>query len=203
MAEHSVAVFLDRDGTVCEEMGYINHISRCRLFSFAAEAIRKVNQAGAKVVIVSNQSGVAQGYFPESLVREVNEYIVTELKGQGAQVDAIYFCPHHPEARITKYRRACDCRKPHRGMLDWAVRDLQVDLSRSYMIGDRRSDIEVGALHGLRSILVLTGYGRGEWEHHRKEWRFSPDWVCEDLREAVDQVLFHMNQRGSDDRANA
>jgi D-glycero-D-manno-heptose 1,7-bisphosphate phosphatase len=189
MPEKTFAVFMDRDGTVCEEVGYINHISRCRVFPFSAPAVRAVNEAGGKVVIISNQSGVARGYFPESLVTEVNDKILRELAAAGARVDAVYYCPHHPTAGRSIYRQDCDCRKPKRGMLDRAVRELGIDLSLSYVIGDRQTDVDTAALHGLRSALVMTGYGRGEWNYHHQQWRFQPNWVCETLMEAVELIL--------------
>lgn len=189
MSEKPFAVFLDRDGTVCEEVGYINHVSRCRVFPFSAPAIRALNEFGAKVVIISNQSGVARGYFPETLVQEVNEKIVHELQAAGAQVDGVYYCPHHRSVGKAPYRRECDCRKPRPGMLQRAAKELGVDLARSYVIGDRQTDIETAARNGLRSALVLTGYGLGEWEYHRHEWPSPPNWVCENLLEAVEKVL--------------
>lgn len=189
MPEQLAAVFLDRDGTVCEEVGYINHLSRCHVYPYAAEAVRALNRSGARTVVISNQSGVARGYFPESLVGEVNEKIRAELEAHGAHIDAFYYCPHHPAAADPRYRLQCACRKPGRGMLDRAVRELNVDLSRSYVIGDRRTDVETAAFHGLRSVLVLTGYGRGEWEYHRTEWTHPPDWVCENLRDGVEIIL--------------
>jgi D-glycero-D-manno-heptose 1,7-bisphosphate phosphatase len=189
MPEKPFAVFMDRDGTVCEEVGYVNHPSRCHLFPFSAQAIQAINRCGAKAVIISNQAGVARGYFPESLVVEVNEKVVRGLEDAGAHVDAIYYCPHHPDVGIAPYRLDCDCRKPRRGMLDRAVRELGVDLSRSFVIGDRKSDVETAALHGLRSALVLTGYGRGEWEYQAPHWKHQPEWVCGNLMEAVEKVL--------------
>jgi D-glycero-D-manno-heptose 1,7-bisphosphate phosphatase len=191
MPEKPFAVFMDRDGTVCEEVGYVNHPSRCHIFTFSAKAIRAINQAGAKAVIISNQAGVARGYFPESLVAEVNQKIARGLKAKGARLDAIYFCPHHPDVGEPPYRLDCQCRKPRRGMLDWAVSELGVDLSRSYIIGDRKSDIEMAGLHGLRSALVLTGYGRGEFEYHLPGWEYQPDWVCLNLFQAVRKILLH------------
>lgn len=191
MPEKSFAVFMDRDGTVCEEVGYVNHPSRCHVFPFSADAVRAINRAGAKAIIISNQAGVARGYFPESLVVEVNEKIVRALKSRRAHLDAIYYCPHHPDIGKPPYRLNCECRKPGRGMLDRAERELGVDLSRSYIIGDRRSDIEMAALHGLRSALVMTGYGRGEFEYHLPQWEFQPDWVCPNLLQAVRKVLAH------------
>jgi D-glycero-D-manno-heptose 1,7-bisphosphate phosphatase len=191
MPEKPFAVFMDRDGTVCEEVGYVNHPSRCRLFDFSAEAIRAINDAGAKAVIISNQSGVARGYFPESLVVKVNQKVIRGLQAKGARLDAVYFCPHHPDVGEPPYRFDCECRKPRRGMLDRAARELGVELSRSYLIGDRKSDIEMAGLHGLRSALVLTGYGRGEFEYHLAQWKYRPDWICSNLLRAVRKILVH------------
>lgn len=196
MPEKPFAIFMDRDGTVCEEVGYVNHISRCHVYPFSAEAVRAINRVGAKAIVISNQSGVARGYFPESLVRDVNEKICRELLEAGAQIDACYYCPHHPEAGVPPYRRPCDCRKPGRGMLDRAARELGVDLQRSFVVGDRHSDIETAARNGLRSVLVLTGYGRGEWEYRRQKWIHQPDWVCENLLDAVKKLL-HNSSQGS------
>jgi D-glycero-D-manno-heptose 1,7-bisphosphate phosphatase len=187
--EKPFAVFMDRDGTVCEEVGYVNHPSRCRILPFAAEAVRQINRAGAKAIIVSNQAGVARGYFGESLVHEVHQKVLDEMEGEGAHIDAVYFCPHHPEGSVAEYRKVCVCRKPRRGMLDRAEKEMGVDLARSFVIGDRYTDVELAALHGLRSALVMTGYGRGEWEYHRQEWKHRPDWVCENLLEAVEKIL--------------
>ncbi len=183
------AVFLDRDGTINEEMGYINHIDRFRLLPRTAEAIRLLNQRGIKVVVITNQSGVARGYFPESLIEEVHRKMVEELKEQGAHLDGIYYCPHHPEVGEPPYRRRCRCRKPETGLIEKAVEDLEIDCSRSYAIGDRGQDIEFGRRIGARTILVLTGYGKGEWEYLGRGWRTKPDFVAEDLYEAVRWVL--------------
>lgn len=183
------AVFLDRDGTINEEMGYINHIDRFRLLPRTAEAIRLLNQRGLKVVVITNQSGVARGYFPESLIEEVHRKMVEELKEQGAHLDGIYYCPHHPEVGEPPYRRRCRCRKPETGLIEKAVEDLEIDCSRSYAIGDRGQDIEFGRRIGARTILVLTGYGKGEWEYLGRGWRTKPDFVAEDLYEAVRWVL--------------
>lgn len=183
------AVFLDRDGTLNEEMGYINHIDRFRLLPRTAEAIRLLNQRGIKVVVITNQSGVARGYFPESLIEEVHRKMVEELNKQGAHLDGIYYCPHHPEVGEAPYRQRCRCRKPETGLVEKAVEDLEIDCSRSYAIGDRCQDIEFGRRIGARTILVLTGYGKGEWEYLRRGWRTKPDFVAEDLYEAVRWVL--------------
>ena len=176
------ATFLDRDGTICEEMGYLNHISRFRLYPFAAAAIRRLNEAGLPVVVVTNQSGVARGVFPEELVHRVHERMTAEFAAAGARVDCIYYCPHRSED-------ACGCRKPHPGMLERAAREHALELAGSYVVGDRYADLEMAHEVGGRGILVLTGYGRGEYELHRGAWPRQPHRVVEDLAAAVNLIL--------------
>ncbi|PYV09769.1 MAG: D,D-heptose 1,7-bisphosphate phosphatase [Acidobacteria bacterium] len=183
------AVFLDRDGTVSEEVGYVNHIERLRLYPFSAAAVRRLNEAGLRTVVVTNQSGVARGYFPEALVAEVHARLVAELAAGGARLDAIYYCPHHPEARVASYRKECDCRKPKVGMLQRAARELSVDLSRSFVVGDRYRDLEPAFRTGAFSILVLSGYGRGEYAYGRATWPRAPDHVAENLLDAAGWIL--------------
>lgn len=176
------AVFLDRDGTICEEMGYLNHISRLHIFSFAAAAIRKLNQAGLPVIVVTNQSGISRRIFPESLVNQIHERISQELSAAGARVDGYYYCAHSKQDD-------CDCRKPLPGLLNQAAGEHCLRLDRSFVVGDRYGDVELAHGVGGRGVLVLTGYGRGEYELHRDEWLRQPDLVAEDLSEAVDAIL--------------
>ena len=176
------AVFLDRDGTIAEEMGYVNHLDRLQIFPYAAEAIRCLNQAEIRVIVVTNQSGVARNIFPESLVHEVHKKMVAELAAAGAWIDAIYFCPHKSED-------VCECRKPNPGMLDRAAREHGLDLARSWVVGDRYADLEMAYAAGARGILVMTGYGRGEYELHRTAWPRQPDLVTENLKDAVRHIL--------------
>ena len=128
------AVFLDRDGTINEQMGYINHLSRIVLLPQSAPGIRRLNQAGLKVVIITNQSGAARGYFPLSLVDQVNAYLQNLLAAEGAKIDAVYACTHGPDDD-------CLCRKPKPGLIQQAAQDLNLDLSRSYFVGDRYLDL--------------------------------------------------------------
>jgi len=183
------AVFLDRDGTVAEEVGYVNHVSRVRLLPESAEAIRRIRGAGFLVVVVTNQSGVARGYFEEPLVLQANQRLRDLLGDQGAVLDAIYYCPHHPREGSPPYRQECDCRKPRPGMLLRAAREHGIDLPRSYMVGDGIVDVEAGRAAGATSILVLTGYGRGQVEHRRSCWPVEPNHVAEDLSAAVDWIV--------------
>ena len=183
------AVFLDRDGTINEEVGYVNHIERFHLLPRVGQAIRLLNQHGWKAVVITNQSGVARGYFPESLVHQVHQKMQYLLKGEGAYLDGIYYCPHHPDIGIPPYRQNCRCRKPATGLIEEAVKALDLDCSRSYVVGDRGMDIEFARQVGSKAILVLTGYGKGEWEYFRDHWKVKPDYVAQDLLEAVQWIL--------------
>jgi D-glycero-D-manno-heptose 1,7-bisphosphate phosphatase len=178
------AVFLDRDGTINEEMGYINDLSRFRLLPEAALAIRHLNESQIPVVVVTNQSGAARGYFPATLVDEVHRHMKDLLAQAGARVDAIYTCLHAPE-------NGCYCRKPKPGLLLQAAQDLNLDLSRSYLVGDRYKDIETAANAGVPGILVLTGYGLGEYKHFHEQTQPQPVHVAANLLDAVDFILSH------------
>lgn len=183
------AVFIDRDGTLSEEVGYVNHPARLRLLPRSAEAVRLLNQAEIRAVVVTNQSGVARGYFSEDVLYAVNAKLVADLKTAGAFLDGLYVCTHHPTVGSPPYRVRCDCRKPKPGLLLRAARELGLDLSASYMVGDKISDVAVGKRAGATSILVLTGYGLGEWEYRRGQWPCAPDHVAEDLLDAVRWIL--------------
>src|SRR6266550_4687480 len=179
------AVFIDRDGTISEEVGYINHASRFRLFPYSAAALNQLHENGYLAIVITNQAGVARGYFSEDMVQNIHRRMTDELTASGATLDAIYYCAHHPLVGDPPYRLDCDCRKPKPGLLLRAAREFDIDLSDSWMVGDRYSDIELGANAGVRSALVMSGYGRGEWEHQRDNWTIKPDLVAEDLLEAV------------------
>jgi len=179
------AVFIDRDGTISEEVGYINHASRFRLFPYAAAAIKHLDENGWLAIVTTNQAGVARGYFSEEIIAAVHERMTTELASGGAKLDAVYYCAHHPSVGDPPYRVDCDCRKPKPGLITRAGRDFDIDLTGSWMIGDRYSDVEVARNAGVKSMFVLSGYGRGEWEHQRAAWTQQPDLVAENLLEAV------------------
>jgi D-glycero-D-manno-heptose 1,7-bisphosphate phosphatase len=154
------AVFLDRDGTLIEEVNYLSAPEQVRLIPGAADAVRRLNDAGMLVVVVTNQAGVARGYFPESRVAEVHAHLSALLAECGAKIDAYFYCPHHPTEGIGAYRVACECRKPRPGLLLTAARELGIDLSRSWMIGDKLCDVSAGEAAGCRTLLVRTGHGR-------------------------------------------
>lgn len=183
------AVFIDRDGTLTDEVGYVNHPKRLRLLPRSAEAIRRLNSAGVPAVVVTNQAGIARDYFSENVLHAVNAELVTQLANAGATLDGLYFCPHHPTEGKAPYRMSCDCRKPAPGLLVRAAEELDLDLARSVMVGDKPSDLEVAPKVGARGVLVLTGYGLGEWEYRREHFRVTPDHVAGDLLDAVEWVL--------------
>jgi D-glycero-D-manno-heptose 1,7-bisphosphate phosphatase len=183
------AVFIDRDGTLTEEVGYVNHPKRLRLLPRSAEAIRRLNAAGVPAVVVTNQAGIARGYFSEDVLRAVNAEMIVQLTAAGARLDGIYVCSHHPTEGAAPYRMLCDCRKPKPGLLLRAAADLDLDLRHSVIVGDRPSDLEVAPKVGARSILVLTGYGLGEWEYRREQLGVTPDHVAGDLLDAVAWAL--------------
>ncbi len=182
------AVFLDRDGTISEEVGYVNHIDRFRLYPWSAGAIALLNRAGLKTILVTNQSGVARGYFPESLLASVHEKMVSELARDGARLDAIYYCPHHPDGCVPGFTMTCDCRKPANGMILRASRELSLDLRSSYVVGDRYNDLAAGISCGARTILVLSGYGRGEYQYQRETWPRQPEYIARDLLQAAEWI---------------
>jgi len=160
-AGSATALFLDRDGVLIEEVEYLARPEQVRLISGAAMAVRRANDAGLKVVVVSNQSGVARGRFPETVLPEVHRVISAKLLEEaGAVIDAFYYCPHHPTEGLGSFRIDCECRKPKPGMLLAAANELIIDLSKSWMVGDRLTDLRAGAAAGCRTILVQTGYGR-------------------------------------------
>ena len=183
------AVFIDRDGTISEEVGYINHPSRFRLFPYAADAINHLHDNGWLAILVTNQAGVARGYFSEEMIQTVHATLTAELEVNGARLDAIYYCAHHPSVGEPPYRFDCDCRKPKPGLIIRAAQDFDVDVNKSWMAGDRYSDVELARNAGLKSAFVLSGYGLGEWEHQRAGWIESPDLVAQNLLEAVQQIV--------------
>jgi D-glycero-D-manno-heptose 1,7-bisphosphate phosphatase len=153
------AIFLDRDGVLIEDSHYLGQPERVRLIPGAAEAVAALNRAGWPVVVVTNQSGVARGLFSYESVGDVHTHLAEQLATYGAAVAGFYFCPHHPDAEVAAFRAACECRKPKAGMLLTAAADLGLDPARSWMVGDRVTDLQAGAAVGARTILVRTGYG--------------------------------------------
>jgi D-glycero-D-manno-heptose 1,7-bisphosphate phosphatase len=190
------AIFMDRDGTINEQMGYINHLSRFVLLPGVQNAIRLLNENDFLAIIVSNQSGVARGYFPMDLVTSVHDYLRKSLEKRGARIDGIFFCPHYPTGPLPEYCHDCDCRKPKTGLIDQAREAFDIDMEGSYMVGDRHTDLEFAERSGLKGILVKTGYGLGEIEFILPESSLKPVYIAEDLLDAVRWILSRKKRNG-------
>lgn len=178
------AVFLDRDGTINEEQGYLYRAEECRFLPGVKEAVRRLNAAGYLVVVVTNQSGIARGYYSESDLDKLHRFMEKEFAVAGARIDGWYYCPHHPD--FSPEGETCDCRKPLPGMLLVASEELGIDLSSSWMVGDKSADMEAGLAAGCRSILVRTGYGAVE-----AAVASSGILAVDDLVAAVDYILIN------------
>jgi len=180
----NIAVFLDRDGTINEEVEYLKSPADIHLLSGAAEAIKEINQLGLKVIITTNQSAVARGLLTEDQLSLIHSSLTAQLNKQGSRIDAIYYCPHHPDTGNPPYRTECDCRKPKTGMITRAACEHDLDLKKSFIVGDKLSDIQTGINAGMTSILVLTGYGKEELGQSRTR-TIHIDYVAERLSDAV------------------
>jgi D-glycero-D-manno-heptose 1,7-bisphosphate phosphatase len=189
MTKGHVAVFMDRDGTICEEVGYLDSVERFLLLPRSGAAIKLLNDRGFKAVVVTNQSGVARGYFSEARLQELHAELFRQLGQEGAFLDGIYYCPHHPSEGEEPYRKICECRKPAPGLLRKAAEDLDLDLTLSYTVGDRLADLECGQRVGAKGVLVLSGYGKEELQFQKEKWGFQPSFIAGDLYEAVRWII--------------
>ncbi|MEQ1763485.1 MAG: HAD family hydrolase [Pyrinomonadaceae bacterium] len=169
------AAFIDRDGTLIEEVNFLSNVGDLQVFPYTAEALRLLKESGFWIVVITNQSGIGRGIYSEADMHAIHEAMQVEL---GGVIDAFYFCPHLPED-------GCECRKPGLGMLDFAQRDMPIDLARSWMIGDKRIDVETGRAAKIGAAMVLTGYG----EKHQHELDQAPDVLADDLLKAVEKIV--------------
>jgi D-glycero-D-manno-heptose 1,7-bisphosphate phosphatase len=177
------AIFIDRDGTLNEAVGYLNHPSRLRLFPWSVDAIRVIHEEGYLAVLATNQSGVGRGIIAEEALEAVHRELFRILEDAGAPLDGVYVCPHRPQD-------GCDCRKPKPGLLRRAESELGVDLARSWVVGDSLSDLEAAWSVGARAALVRTGYGEGAFQYQLKDWRRRPDLIAPDLHRAVCAIFW-------------
>lgn len=188
----NTAVFLDRDGTINEEVGYLDSLEKFKIIPSAYEAIKLINLSGMKAVVVTNQAGVAKGLFPEELISVVHRHLLTALHQQGAHIDQFYYCPHHPTDGQGIYTMVCNCRKPAPGMLLRAENELDIDLARSYMVGDRYRDVETAKKVGVKGVLVQTGYGNDVLQNagpDQETKESKPDFIAQDILAAVKWIL--------------
>lgn len=178
------AVFLDRDGVLNKEKSYICAVDELEIFPYARDCIIGIKQKGYYAIVITNQSGVARGLFTEQKLAEMNDKLMQET-----EVDAIYYCPHHPEGMIERYRQVCKCRKPEVGLIEQACQDYHIDMEHSYLVGDRANDILTGQKVGITTVLLESGYGTA-----RLESAVVPNYLYRDLRDVVSMLPWqHQN----------
>jgi D-glycero-D-manno-heptose 1,7-bisphosphate phosphatase len=182
------AVFLDRDGTMVHDVGYLSRLDDLRWFPWTIEAVRLLNRAGFLVCVTTNQGGVGLGYYPETFVQRVHDVMTSTLAAAGARVDGWFYCPHHPQARSAELRRDCECRKPKTGLITQAAARFDIDLRASFVVGDKDKDVELATNAGARGILVRTGYGQAELERRHNEMPGAA-FIAADLMEATTWIL--------------
>lgn len=178
------AVFLDRDGVITVDRGFVHKIEDFALLPGSANAIKSLKKAGYLIIIVTNQSGIGRGYYSEEQFSIFNKHMIDNLDQLGAKVDAVYYCPHHPDAAIEKYRKVCDCRKPEPGMILKAAKELDINTCNSWFIGDRLSDIEAGKKAGCRTILITNSVDE----------KAKPDFSAKNLADAARYILIKKNK---------
>lgn len=182
------AVFIDRDGTILDELGYVVPGSEIKIYPFSAPAIVKLTEAGFPVVVITNQGGIALGMYDHAFVDQTHATLAETLAKDGASIAAWYYCPHHPEGKVAEFTQACECRKPGTKMLESAARELGLDLQRSWVVGDQWRDIELARRAGAQGILVRTGYGAKleiDWPHDVAR----PPLVVDDLMAAAEHII--------------
>jgi D-glycero-D-manno-heptose 1,7-bisphosphate phosphatase len=184
------AVFLDRDGTISVEVGYVNHPDRFNLLPNSAQAVELLNRESILAIVTTNQAGVARGYFEEFMILKVHEKMEKLLYEQArARLDAIYYCPHHPSVGGPGYRVKCSCRKPGTLMIEQACERFGLNPCDCYVVGDKNSDVAFAHKIGARGVQVLTGYGKGEYEYYKDKWTHEPEFIASDLLEAVKWII--------------
>lgn len=193
------AVFLDRDGTINQEVGYVRELDALQLIPGAGAALKMLNEAGILAILATNQSGPARGYYDEAWIDALHGRLASLLAAEGARLDDVYYCPHLPEGTVARYSGPCRCRKPEPGMLEDAALKWGLDLQMAYMIGDKATDVEVGQRAGCKTVLLRSGYG-AQVLAGTYQWSCQPDLVADDLAEAVQWVLSDIRARAESPR---
>ena len=182
------AVFLDRDGTIIEDMGYLSDIEGIKPFPEAAKAIKTLNDNGFKVIVITNQSGVARKLVTEDKVRQINQKVIDLFKSKGADLKGAYYCPHHPQIGEEPYKKNCNCRKPGPGMILAAAKEHDIDLKRSFMVGDKRSDVGAGKNCGLKTVFLTSSIFASKDE-------VKADYFAADMMQAAEWILKEEGKR--------
>lgn len=188
MSDTAPAVFIDRDGTVVREVGYLCRPEQIEILPRVPEAIRRLRGGGYRVVLVTNQSAVARGMLNESELEEIHRLLRQELDRRGAALDGVYYCPHHPSEGVAPYVMRCQCRKPNPGLLERAVRDLRLDLMHSYVVGDQGTDMQLARRAGIKGIWIRNGNDAGA-STRSVEMKTDCAFIARDLWDAASWIL--------------
>ncbi len=197
-AESRRAVFLDRDGTLIHDVGYLRRVADVAFFPWTVDAIRALGRSGLRVIVVTNQSAVARGLLSEAGLDEIHRHMSSILEAGGARIDAYYYCPHHPDGSVEPYRRLCDCRKPGRGLIDRAVQAFGLDPAGSFVVGDKWLDIALARAVGASGVLVRSGYGRSE--EAEPQPGLVADQVADNLAGAASWILQRLDPQSTIER---
>lgn len=182
-------VFLDRDGTLNEEIGYIHDVTMLNLISGAAESVVKLNSANIAAILVSNQTGAARGFYKEDHIKLLNDRLVQLLESKGAKLDGIYYCPHLETGKVSEFSIKCRCRKPEPGLVEQAFQEhSDLDPKKAYVVGDKASDVALADNCGAKGILVKTGYGQAVMDG-RYQYKVEPAYTAHNITDAVDWIL--------------
>lgn len=188
--ENKIAVFFDRDGTLNVEAGYIRDLDNLVLEENAAKSIKKLNELGVLCILVTNQTGPARDYYPESHVLALNKRLTDLLKKENAYLDKIYYCPHYENGIVKEYSFDCDCRKPKTGMIDQALKDFpEIDIKKSYVVGDKATDVELAKNASTKGVLLKTGYGEQVLDGTYQELNCQPDYIATNILDAVNWII--------------
>lgn len=176
------AVFVDRDGTINEDVHYLNDPEKFDVYSGVGDGIKKLKENGFKIIIITNQSGIGRGFFTEHQLLRIHERMIAEFLNFDVTLDGIYYCPHHPDDH-------CNCRKPNTGLFEKAIQEHNIDITKSYMIGDKMLDIEAGKNIGVKTALIPEPHSREEFLSQKQELEYHPDYIADDFLDAVEWIL--------------
>ncbi len=177
------AVFLDRDGVINEDKGYVHRIEDCKIYPEVFPALKKLQEAGYKLLIVTNQSGIALNYYTEEDFKKLTDYMLKVFEKEGIHIDKVYYCPHHENGTNPKYTLKCECRKPESGMIKKGIEEFNIDPSKSFLIGDKENDIKAAHKEGVKAILVKTGQGMKYVDNT------EADYTAENILDAVENII--------------
>jgi D-glycero-D-manno-heptose 1,7-bisphosphate phosphatase len=176
------AIFVDRDGTINVDVHYLNDPDKFEMYPGVQIGVKKLQENGFKIIVITNQSGIARGYFTEEQLSDIHERMKKEFQRFGVTMDGIYYCPHHPDDK-------CNCRKPNTGLFEKAIIEHNIDVKKSYMLGDKILDVGAGKKTGVRTILIPEPHLRQDFLAQKNEWEYHPDFIADDFQDAVEWIL--------------